>query len=531
MPDPVSWAGLADANRFDTLIVGAGSAGAILATRLSEDPDRSVCLIEAGPDYTSVDALPDRIRTRGTGARTYGGVPMQTHEWAYLARATALQPEMRLPRGRVVGGSSSINGVVLLHALRSDLDTWAAMGNPDWSYDACMPFYRRLEHDFDYGAAEGHGIEGPIPVRRSPRAEWLPLSQAFHAACTELGYADCPDMNRPDVRGVGPIPLNYDDSVRISTAVAYLMPNRPRANLTVLSDAHVSALRFEGRRITGVEVIHHGATRLVEANEVILSAGAIGSPQLLMLAGIGPADELQALGIQPRVDLPGVGHHVRDHPYVPTLWLANQPLTEENPPLGLHAQLQLRANVPGASHPDSAWITMVGRVSDIEGEPGFSICGSLMYAESTGRVRLRSTDPLVAPEIDFDYFSSPSDLADMRAVARMTVAIGEHAAFDALRSHHVEPGARAIDEDALLDEWIMRKATTGHHISCTCRMGPSSDPTAVVDQTGQVYGVDNLRVIDASIMPDCPSVNLNATVMMIAEKLSATLRGEVTPVG
>ncbi len=520
-----------DAIHFDTLIVGAGSAGAILATRLSEDPERSVCLIEAGPDYTSLDALPDRIRTRGQGARIYGGVPMRSHEWEYVARATALRPEMRVPRGRVVGGSSSINGVVLLHALRSDLDKWAAMGNPDWSYDACIPFYRRLEHDRDYGAAEGHGTDGPIPVRRSPRTEWLPLTQAFFAACTELGYGDCPDMNRPDVRGVGPIPVNYEDSVRVSTAVAYLIPNRPRPNLTVLSEAHVSGLCFDGRCVTGVELIGDGVRQRLDATEVILSAGAIGSPQLLMLSGIGPAAELQDLGIRPRVDLPGVGHHVRDHPYVPTLWRANQPLMLDNPPLGLHAQLQLRANVPGASHPDSAWITMVGRVADIDDEPAFSICGSLMYAESTGRVRLRSTDPLAAPEIDFDYFSSPSDLADMRAVARMTVEIGEHPAFDAVRSHHLEPGANAIDADAPLDEWIMRNATTGHHISCTCRMGPASDPTAVVDQTGQVYGVENLRVIDASILPDCPSVNLNATVMMLAEKLAATLRGEVTPGG
>src|SRR4051794_2151444 len=154
---------LSDVTRFDTLIVGAGSAGAILATRLSEDPERSVGLIEAGPDYLSLADLPDRIRTRGQGARIYGGVPMQSHEWAYVARATALQPEMRLPRGRVVGGSSSINGVVLLHALRSDLDNWAAMGNADWSYDACIPFYRALERDYDYGAAEGHGTTGPIP--------------------------------------------------------------------------------------------------------------------------------------------------------------------------------------------------------------------------------------------------------------------------------------------------------------------------------------------------------------------------------
>jgi choline dehydrogenase-like flavoprotein len=190
---------------------------------------------------------------------------------------------------------------------------------------------------------------------------------------------------------------------------------------------------------------------VVEAEEIILSAGAIGSPQLLLLAGIGPAAQLDALGIQPRVDLAGVGQHVRDHPYVPTLWRASQPLTETFPPLGLHAQLQLRANVPGARHPDSAWITMVGRVADIDDEPAFSICGSLMYAESTGEVRLRTTDPFAAPEIDFRYFSNPADLADLRTIARMTIQIGEHPAFDALRTRHLEPAPDIVDSDAALE--------------------------------------------------------------------------------
>ena len=455
----------------------------------------------------------------------YGGVPIRSHEWGYTARATDAKSEVSLPRGRVVGGTSSINGMVLLHALYSDHQGWVAMGNPDWSYDACAPFYRRLEHDYDFGDQPAHGSDGPIPVHRSPANEWLPLTQAFHAACTGLGFAVCPDMNRPDARGVGPIPINYHNHIRYGTAVAYLIPNRPRANLSVASNAQVTALRFDGRRASGVEFVRHGAHEVFEADEVILSAGAIGSPQLLMLSGIGPAAQLQALGIEPRVDLPGVGQHLRDHPYVPTLWQASQPLTAEDPPLGLHAQLELRANVPGARYPDSAWITMVGRTANVDNEPAFSICGSLMYAASAGEVWLSSNDPLVAPIIDLRFFSEPSDLADLRAITRMTIQIGEHPSFDALRVRHLEPSPEIVDSDAALNAWMMAKVNTNHHVSCTCRMGPSSDPTAVVDQTGQVYGVDNLRVIDASILPDCPTVNLNATVMMVAEKLAATLRG------
>ncbi len=457
----------------------------------------------------------------------YGGVPIRSHEWGYTARATDAKSEVSLPRGRVVGGTSSINGMVLLHALRSDHDTWVAMGNGDWSYDACAPFYRRMERDYDFGDQPGHGSDGPIPVRRSPQGEWLPLTQAFHAACTGLGFAGCADMNRPDARGVGPIPINYHNHIRYGTAVGYLIPSRPRANLTVASNAQVTTLRFDGRRAVGVEFVRDGQREVIEADEIILSAGAVGSPQLLMLSGIGPTAQLAALGIEPRVDLPGVGQHLRDHPYVATLWQASQPLTAEDPPLGLHAQLELRANVSGARYPDSAWITMVGCTADVDDEPAFSICGSLMYAASTGEVRLSSNDPLVAPVIDLRFFSNPADLADLRTIVRMTIQIGEHPAFDALRVRHLEPAAEIIDSDPALNAWIMARVNTNHHLSCTCRMGPSSDPTAVVDQTGQVYGVENLRVVDASIMPDCPSVNLNATVMMMAEKVAATLRGDV----
>jgi choline dehydrogenase len=518
---------------FDTIIVGAGSAGCVLAARFTEDPNRNVLLIEAGPDYPERD-WPEQITTFSVLSQAYDG----PHMWGYRATANAHQPRpMPVPRGKVVGGSSAINGGMFLRGMPHDFAGWVDAGNLGWSFDEVLPYFRRTEHDCDC-ADPMHGHDGPTPVTRPAAKGLTRLHAAFAAACAADGVPTDPCMNHPDATGLGLIPMNAFDRRRIGAGMAYLDPVRDRPNLTILAGVHCNRIVFRGERAIGVEVRAATASSVatVHADDIVLCAGAVGSPQLLLLSGIGPADELAQLGIAARVDLPGVGRNLRDHPVVTPLF-ATTP-TGRAKPTDPTVQLSYRYTTPGSAYRNDVMLTpvaMAGAAPGNEEGVGGTFSGGLTpesaaettgvammlaHAESAGRLCLQSARPEESPLLDYDYLRDPGDLATLRHAVRYVDHLVAQGPYEGLVTRRVAPFDDVLADDRRLDGWLRRSVTTSHHISGTCKMGPDSDPCAVVDPRGVVRGVGGLRVIDASIMPNVVGVNPNATTLMIAERLA-----------
>ena len=526
-------------NRFDYIVVGGGSAGCVLASRLSADPGCRVLLLEAGgSDWSPLIRAPG-----GLLAIMMSGA----YAWRYLSAPQRHLDNRALytPRGKVLGGGSSINGMVYCRGSAADFDGWHQLGNPGWSYAEVLPYFKRAE-TYHAGASDHHGDHGPIQVSR-PQVRH-PLARAFVAAGLQAGYPYNDDTNGATREGFGPTDVTAAQGRRSSSASGYLRPARSRRNLTVITGAHAARILFDGRRAIGVEYISKQKRFDAYADrEVILTAGAINSPQLLMLSGVGPAGQLRGHGIEPLLDLPGVGANLQDHVAVGVKYRATQPISlfkYFHPLRGLFAfgQYLLTRSGPLAdsameaialvkSRPELAEcdlkMTLVMALYSDNGrrltpQHGFSAHVSLVRPESVGSVTLVSADPLDAPVIDQNYLSAAADRRALREGVRIARSVFQQPAFDVYRGRELAPGPQAAGDDDI-DAFIRSHAEAEYHSAGTCKMG--SDNQAVVDAQLRVRGLEGLRVADASVMPRIVAGNTNMAVIMIAEKAADLILG------
>ncbi|SHG73175.1 mycofactocin dehydrogenase MftG [Geodermatophilus nigrescens] len=504
---------------WDVVVVGAGSSGCALAARLA-DAGRRVLLLEAGADHPRPADFPPELRDAATLGATVPGHPAN---WSFT---TELVPGSRapLPRGRGVGGSSAVNGGYFVRATPADHAGWAAAGNDQWSLAACLPAWCRLEDDRQYGDRPGHGSGGPLPVTRP--AAGGPLADALAAAAAELGVPSEPDKNAGGPPGYGPVPFTVDGGVRVNTAMAYLSPRRGSPLLTVRGGVRVRRVLLERGRAVGVDT----DAGPVRAAEVVLAAGAVGTPHLLLLSGIGPAADLRAAGVGVAVDAPGVGAGLSDHPLVYLPWVPVAGLPEEDWPLPLHSVLHATSSdspVPGDLEV-LPWLRPWGRV--VPGGGGddvtLSLAAGLYRGESRGRLALASADPAAAPRIEHRYLATAADRRRLREAVRLAGALLRTRALAPLVTARPGPDDAVLADDDALDGWVRAALATAVHLTGGARMGPDGDPGAVVDQHLRVRGVEGLRVADTSVLPEVPTRGPAASAVMVGERAAELLTGQ-----
>jgi choline dehydrogenase len=501
--------------QYDYIVIGAGSAGCVIANRLTEDPETTVLLLEAGNPDTKPEIHIPLECTHLLGSDV---------DWSYFSEPEPSLNDRKVfcPRGKVLGGSSSINFLLYTRGNSHDYDHWEELGNPGWSYQDVLPYFKRSEKQ-QRGGSKYHGVDGELSVTDfiSPTV----ISQRFVDAAVEKGYDHNPDFNGLYQEGAGHFQVTVKEGKRHSAAAAFLLPILHRTNLTITTGALVTRLLFEGTRAVGVEYQHEGKLYQVSATqEVILSAGAFDSPKLLLLSGIGDAEQLQALGISIVANLPGVGQNLQDHILVPIFYEATQDLHTAATSNGIaEAGLFLHSEGNRDAAPDLEMIFGPMLLPPLDSPSSFGFTGlvALTHPQNMGSVSLRSSDPNDAPILRLNYLQSQSDRQKLIAGIRLMRQLFQTHGFDEFRGREIVPGVE-IQSDEAIEAYVREVCGTIYHPVGTCKMG--NDPMAVVDSELRVHGIERLRVVDASIMPTIITGHTNAPTIMIGEKAADLIK-------
>lgn len=532
--------------KYDYVVVGGGSAGSILGSRLSEDGKHNVLVLEAGRSDYSWDLL---IQMPAALMFPAG---KKLYDWVYQSDPEPYMKGRRVAhaRGKVLGGSSSINGMIYQRGNPMDYERWGAdPGMKTWDFAHCLPYFQRMENALDSPEDDMRGHDGPIKLTRGPATN--PLFQAFFDAAEEAGYPQNPDVNSYRQEGFGPFDRHIYNGRRLSASRAYLHPYKNRQNLTVKTRAFVIGIDFDGTKAKGVTYRRNGKMHQVEAGEVILAGGAINTPQLLQLSGVGDADYLRTLGIDPVVNLPGVGENLQDHLEVYIQHTCPEPVSEQPslnkfkmPFLGLQWILSRKGPVASShfegggfirSNEDVDYPNLMyhflplavrydGKKADTP--HGFQVHVGPMYSDSRGKLQIQSADPNMHPSMVFNYLSTEQDRREWVEAVRRTREIMQQPAMAKYNSGEISPGPSTKSDEEILD-WVASDAETALHPCCTTKMGPDSDPMSVVNPTTmKVHGLDNVRVADASAMPYITNGNIHAPVLMLAEKAADLILGK-----